>query len=48
LAQLVELHNIKPPALIVIGDVVQQFSTQQVGKLGYFKASTAVVQQAAG
>jgi len=47
LAQLVQQHNIKPPALIVIGDVVEQFSEQQVGKLGYFKASAVVAQQTA-
>jgi len=47
LAELVELHNIKPPALIVIGDVVEQFEPQQVGKLGYFNATKQQVQQQA-
>ncbi|NRA54448.1 MAG: uroporphyrinogen-III C-methyltransferase [Gammaproteobacteria bacterium] len=47
LAELVELHNIKPPALIVIGDVVEQFEPQQVGKLGYFNATKPQVQQQA-
>ena len=41
LAELVKQHNIKPPALIVIGDVVEQFDSKHVGKLGYMKALVA-------
>jgi siroheme synthase len=47
LAQLVEQHNIKPPALIVIGNVVEQFESKQVGQLGYFNALTRTVKQEA-
>mgnify|MGYP000529526317 FL=1 len=35
LTELVTLHNIKPPSLIVIGDVVNTFSTSQLTNLGY-------------
>ena len=35
LAELVTLHNIKPPSLIVIGEVVDTFSGTQLTNLGY-------------
>ena len=35
LTELVTLHNIKPPSLIVIGEVVDIFSTNQLSNLGY-------------
>jgi uroporphyrin-III C-methyltransferase len=35
LESLVKLHNIKPPSLIVIGDVVDTFADSQLGNLGY-------------
>ena len=35
LTELVTLHNIKPPSLIVIGEVVDIFSTSQLSNLGY-------------
>jgi uroporphyrin-III C-methyltransferase len=35
LTALVTLHNIKPPSLIVIGDVVDTFSSTQLTNLGY-------------
>lgn len=35
LEALVELHNIKPPSLIVIGDVVDTFDDSQLTNLGY-------------
>lgn len=35
LTELVTLHNIKPPSLIVIGDVVNTFSENQLNNLGY-------------
>lgn len=35
LAELVKLHKIKPPSLIVIGDVVGVFSSEQMHNLGY-------------
>ena len=35
LTELVTLHNIKPPSLIVIGDVVDTFSSKQLTNLGY-------------
>jgi len=38
LADLVKQHNIKPPTLIVIGEVVNQFDSKNVGSLGYLKA----------
>ncbi len=38
LQELVEKHNIKPPTLIVIGEVVNQFDSKNVGTLGYLKA----------
>lgn len=38
LSDLVKQHNIKPPTLIVIGEVVNQFDSKNVGTLGYLKA----------
>lgn len=35
LTELVALHNIKPPSLIVIGDVVDTFPIEQLTNLGY-------------
>lgn len=35
LEELVTLHNIKPPSLIVIGDVIDTFSIKQLTNLGY-------------
>jgi len=35
LAELVALHNIKPPSLIVIGEVVGIFQSEQLTNLGY-------------
>lgn len=35
LAELVAIHNIKPPSLIVIGDVVDTFQSEQLKNLGY-------------
>jgi uroporphyrin-III C-methyltransferase len=35
LEELVKLHNIKPPSLIVIGDVVDVFVDKQLKNLGY-------------
>jgi uroporphyrin-III C-methyltransferase len=35
LAELVALHNIKPPSLIVIGDVIDTFQSEQLTNLGY-------------
>lgn len=39
LTDLVERHQIKPPSLIVIGDVVNTFNTQQLHNLGYLTAN---------
>jgi uroporphyrin-III C-methyltransferase len=36
LESLVKLHNIKPPSLIVIGNVIDVFSTEKMTNLGYF------------
>lgn len=36
LEALVVAHNIKPPSLIVIGNVIDVFSTQKMTNLGYF------------
>ncbi len=33
---LVKSHRIKPPSLIVIGNVIDVFATQQMSNLGYF------------
>lgn len=38
LSELVEKYNVKPPTLIVIGEVVAQFDENNVGTLGYLKA----------
>ncbi|SFC88246.1 uroporphyrinogen-III C-methyltransferase [Pseudoalteromonas denitrificans] len=38
LPQLVIKHNITPPALIVLGKVVDQFNTQNIGQSGYLKS----------
>lgn len=35
LADLVKRHNIKPPSLIIIGDVVNTFNGEQLQNLGY-------------
>jgi len=35
LSELVTIHKIKPPSLIVIGDVVNTFSSEQLTNLGY-------------
>jgi len=35
LAELVKRHNIKPPSLIIIGDVVNTFNAEQLHNLGY-------------
>jgi uroporphyrin-III C-methyltransferase len=39
LAELVEKHNITPPTLIVIGDVVNQLTTKQLSTPGFLDAS---------
>jgi uroporphyrin-III C-methyltransferase len=39
LAQLVEKHNITPPTLIVIGDVVNQLTTKQLSTPGFLDAN---------
>ncbi|WDE06434.1 uroporphyrinogen-III C-methyltransferase [Thalassomonas viridans] len=39
LSQLVAAHNIKPPTLIVIGDVVDTFNEEYLKNLGYLSAS---------
>ncbi len=41
LSDLVEQHQIKPPALIVIGKVVTQFDANRVGIAGYLQAQDA-------
>jgi len=41
LTELVTLHNIKPPSLIVIGDVVDTFSSKQLTNLGYLTPEKA-------
>jgi len=38
LTELVAVHNIKPPSLIVIGDVVDTFSSERLTNLGYLSA----------
>lgn len=38
LIELVELHNIRPPALIVIGNVVNQLSEEQLATPGFLDA----------
>lgn len=38
LEQIVSEHDIKPPTLIVIGDVVNTFEPDQLGNLGYLSA----------
>jgi uroporphyrin-III C-methyltransferase len=40
LTELVAIHNIKPPSLIVIGDVVDTFSSNQLNNLGYLSPSS--------
>ena len=47
LTDLVAKHQIKPPALIVIGNVVDQFDRRQVGQMGYLKSLVPVLQQKA-
>ena len=39
LAELVEKHNITPPTLIVIGDVVNQLTTKQLSTPGFLDAN---------
>lgn len=39
LAALVKLHNIKPPSLIVIGDVINTFADVQLKNIGYLAPS---------
>ena len=39
LPELVKAHQIKPPSLIIIGDVVGVFSSEQMANLGYLKAN---------
>jgi uroporphyrin-III C-methyltransferase len=36
LDELVKRHNIKPPSLIIIGEVVNTFNNEQLQNLGYF------------
>jgi len=48
LPALVVKNNIKPPALIVLGKVVEQFNPVNVGEFGYLKSLVAVEQQKAG
>ncbi|MGV2872526.1 uroporphyrinogen-III C-methyltransferase [Colwellia sp. E150_009] len=38
LAELVEKHNITPPTLIIIGDVVNQLTTEQLATPGFLNA----------
>ena len=38
LPDIVKTHNIKPPALIIIGNVVAQFDEKHLDNSGYFKA----------
>jgi uroporphyrin-III C-methyltransferase len=40
LSELVAIHNIKPPSLIVIGDVVDTFSSNQLSNLGYLSPNS--------
>jgi uroporphyrin-III C-methyltransferase len=40
LTELVAIHNIKPPSLIVIGEVVDTFSSQHLSNLGYLSPLT--------
>lgn len=47
LPELIKKHNITPPALIVIGQVVDQFDVANVGKLGYLKSLVAAGTQEA-
>ncbi|PCH95150.1 MAG: uroporphyrinogen-III C-methyltransferase [Gammaproteobacteria bacterium] len=47
LPDLVLKNNIKPPALIVLGKVVEQFNPANVGEFGYLKSIVAVGQQEA-
>lgn len=41
LAGLVKQHNIKPPSLIVIGDVINTFNQAELSNLGYLTAKTS-------
>ncbi len=45
LAELVEKHNITPPTLIVIGDVVNQLTEQQLSTPGFLDANDYVQAQ---
>ena len=40
LEALVKLHNIKPPSLIVIGQVINTFAASQLKNLGYLKPNS--------
>ncbi|MCW9082666.1 MAG: uroporphyrinogen-III C-methyltransferase [Colwellia sp.] len=42
LDELVTRHNIKPPSLIIIGDVVDTFTDDSLKNLGYLKATESV------
>jgi len=42
LEALVKLHNIKPPSLIVIGDVVDTFADAQLTNIGYLSPKSLV------
>ena len=45
LAELVEKHNITPPTLIVIGDVVNQLTEQQLSTPGFLDANDYIQSQ---
>jgi len=45
LAELVKKHNITPPTLIVIGDVVNQLTTKQLTTPGFLDAKDYVVKE---
>jgi uroporphyrin-III C-methyltransferase len=47
LADLVKKHNITPPTLIVIGDVVNQLTTKQLTTPGFLDAKDYVIKQVA-
>ncbi|MBU2968944.1 uroporphyrinogen-III C-methyltransferase [Pseudoalteromonas sp. C2R02] len=44
LPELVAKHNVKPPALIVLGKVVEQFNPENVLTLGYLKSLVSTKQ----
>ncbi len=47
LPELVAKNNIKPPALIVLGKVVNQFNAANIGEFGYLKSLVAPQQKKA-